>query len=83
MYTDQTGRYIKTRIKEHQLHCNKEITEKLPCGRTLVYVRGKPIHFRDTEELQESSAYLESIVKESIEIALHENITSTMLRVTN
>jgi len=66
MYTDQTGRHIKIRIKEHQPHCNKENTEKLFVAEHW-YVRGKPIHFRDTE-LQESSAYL----KESIEITLHE-----------
>jgi hypothetical protein len=71
VYIGQTGRTVETRIKEHKMHCDKGNTEKSAVAEHW-YSCGDHIYFEDTKVLHKGRDYLDRIIKESIEITMHE-----------
>jgi hypothetical protein len=70
VYIGQTGRTIETRIKEHQLHCKKGNIERSAVAEHLNICK-EPINFHETEILHKSEDFYQRIIKEAIEIKIH------------
>jgi hypothetical protein len=71
VYIGQTGRTIETRIKEHQLHCNRGNIEKSAVAEHLNMCK-EPILFQETQVLHKTNEYYDRIIKEAIEIIIHD-----------
>jgi hypothetical protein len=72
VYIGQTGRSSDTRLKEHQRHVRLEHPDKSAVAEHSINL-GHDIHLYDTAILSTKPGHVDRIVREAIEIGLHNN----------
>jgi hypothetical protein len=70
VYIGQTGHSVDTRLKEHQWHICLEHPDKSAIAEHTVDL-GHCIQFHKTSILAAKTRYMDSIIREAIEIELH------------
>jgi hypothetical protein len=70
VYVGQTGRTIEARLKEHKRHVRLNQPEKSAVAEHSITTSHR-INFDGTSKLRTATKYMDSLVKEAIEIWLH------------
>jgi hypothetical protein len=72
VYIGQTGRSIKTRVKEHQCHICLQHSDKSAVAEYSIYLDHR-IQLQNTNILSTKSRYMDRMIREAIEIDLQPN----------